>query len=68
MKYTAILYEAEEGGFWATCAEVPEANGQGQTRDEAIEDLKAAIELVLEYKRDHGQRVEKTQLFEIDVA
>ena len=68
MKYTAILHEAEEGGFWATCAEVPEANGQGETREAAIDDLKAAIELVLEYKREHGQKTETTQLLEIDVA
>ena len=68
MKYTAILHEAEEGGFWATCAEVPEANGQGETQEEAIEDLKAAVELVLNYKRDHGKRIEPTHLREIDVA
>jgi predicted RNase H-like HicB family nuclease len=68
MKYTAILHEAEEGGYWATCAEVPEANGQGETQQEAVDDLKAAIELVLQYKRDHGQSPEPTQLLEIDVA
>ena len=68
MKYTAIVYEAEDGGFWATCAEVPEANGQGETREQAIDDLKSAIELVVEYKREHGQRLEPAQLFEIDVA
>lgn len=68
MKYTAILHEAEEGGYWATCAEVPEANGQGETIEEAIEDLKAAVELMLDYKRDRGQRIEPTRVLQIDVA
>ena len=68
MKYTAILHEAEEGGFWATCAEVPEANGQGETENQALEDLKSSIQFVLEYQRDHGESPEPTRLIQIDVA
>ena len=68
MKYTAILHDAEEGGYWATCAEVPEANGQGETVEEALEDLKAAVELVLEDKRARGQRLEPTRVLEIELA
>ena len=30
-EFTAIIEKASEGGFWATCAEVPGANGQGET-------------------------------------
>ena len=36
----------------AVCPEVPEANGQGKTREACLEDLAAAIETVLEYKRE----------------
>ena len=47
-EFTAIIEPADEGGYWAYCLEVPGANGQGETLDEATEDLNAAIELVLE--------------------
>jgi predicted RNase H-like HicB family nuclease len=43
--------EQDENGDWcAAAALTPEAfaNGQGETRDEAIEDLKAAIVLLAE--------------------
>jgi predicted RNase H-like HicB family nuclease len=44
-KFTAIIHrgEPEEGGFWATCLEVPGANGQGETRTECLDNLAAAI-------------------------
>jgi predicted RNase H-like HicB family nuclease len=44
---TAIIEKAPEGGFWAICPEVPGANGQGETVEEAKENLKAAISLIL---------------------
>jgi predicted RNase H-like HicB family nuclease len=48
MKYefTAIIEEAPEGGFWAVCPEVPGANGQGETVEEAKESLREAIVLI----------------------
>ena len=52
--FTAIIHEAEEGGFWATCPEVPGANGQGETREEVLENLREAIDLVLECRRDEA--------------
>ena len=51
--YTAIV---ERDGEWfiAYCAEVPEANGQGKTREEAIESLLEAIELVRDDAREEA--------------
>jgi len=43
---TAIIEEAPEGGFWALCPEVPGANGQGETVEEAKESLSDAIALI----------------------
>jgi len=40
-----------EGGFWATCLEVPGANGQGETKEECLGDLRDAIQLLLEAER-----------------
>ena len=45
---TAIIEKAPEGGFWAICPEVPGANGQGETVEEAKEDLKKAVSLILD--------------------
>jgi predicted RNase H-like HicB family nuclease len=45
---TAIIEAAEEGGYWAICPEVPGANGQGETIEEAKESLKRAIQLILD--------------------
>ena len=55
-EFTAIVEPAAEGGFWAYCPEVPAANGQGETVEETLEDLAAAIEFVLETLREQGLR------------
>ena len=47
-----IIDKASEGGFWAICPEVPGANGQGETIEEAKENLKEAVELILEDRRE----------------
>jgi predicted RNase H-like HicB family nuclease len=44
---TAIIEKAPEGGFWAICPEVPGANGQGETVEEAKKNLKDAISLII---------------------
>ncbi len=45
---TAIIETAEEGGYWAICPEIPGANGQGETIEEAKKSLKYAVQLILE--------------------
>ena len=47
-EFTAILETAPEGGYWAMCPEIPGANGQGETIQEAKDSLRQAIELILE--------------------
>lgn len=49
---TAIIESAPEGGYWAICPEFPGANGQGDTIDEATENLRAAIRLLIEDRLD----------------
>ena len=46
-EFTAIVEAAPEGGYWAVCPEIPGANGQGETPDDAKESLRQAIELIL---------------------
>ncbi len=45
---TAIIESASEGGYWAICPEIPGANGQGETIEETKQNLKEAIELLIE--------------------
>ena len=57
-QFTYIIEPPEDDDPWylAFCPEVPEANGQGETEEAAIESLKGAIELVLEHRREEGTR------------
>ena len=55
-EFTAII---ERDGEWyiAYCPEIPDANGQGRTKDDAGGNLAEAIELILEDRREdalHG--------------
>ena len=54
-EFTAII-EQDESWFIAYSPEIPGANGQGQTKDEAIESLQEAILLILEDRREDGLR------------
>jgi predicted RNase H-like HicB family nuclease len=49
---TAIIEPAPEGGWWAICPDVPGANGQGETVEEAKDSLCAAVELIFEDRRE----------------
>ena len=50
-EFTAIIEPAPEGGYWAICPEIPGANGQGNTIEDAKDSLRQAIELILEDRR-----------------
>jgi predicted RNase H-like HicB family nuclease len=56
----AILHQGEpvEGGYWATCLEVPGANGQGQTKEECPANLREAVRLLLETEREEVFRLD----------
>ena len=53
---TAIIEKVPEGGYWAICPEVPGANGQGETVEEAKENLKEAVALILEDRLEDVKR------------
>ena len=54
-EFTAVV---ERDGEWfvAYCPEIPGANGQGRSKDEALDSLSAAISLILEDRREDGLR------------
>lgn len=55
-EFTAII---EQDGEWyiAYCPEIPGANGQGKSKNEARENLAEAIVLILQDRREEGLRV-----------
>ncbi len=55
-EFTAVIEPAEEGGFWAYCPEVPGANGQGESVEDAKKNLAAAIRLILKDRREDALR------------
>lgn len=55
-EFTAIIELATEGGYWAICPEVPGANGQGETIEEAKESLKSSIQLIFEDRLEDIRR------------
>ena len=50
-EFTAVFQEAPGGGYVAFVEELPGANTQGETLDEARENLREAVGLVLESNR-----------------
>ena len=54
-EFTAIF---ERDGEWhiAYCPEIPGANGQGRSKEEARQSLAEAITLILEDRREEGLR------------
>ncbi len=58
--FTAIVHRGEpgEGGYWATCLEVPGANGQGENREQCLENLGEAVRLILQTEREEVFRLD----------
>ncbi|MEK6300499.1 MAG: type II toxin-antitoxin system HicB family antitoxin [Acidobacteriota bacterium] len=54
-EFTAII-EQDDEWFLAYCPEIPGANGQGRTIEECRKSLTAAIEVILEDRREDGLR------------
>jgi predicted RNase H-like HicB family nuclease len=55
MKLTAVFQKAPEGGYIAFVEELPGANTQGETLDEARHNLIEAIEMALEANREFAE-------------
>ena len=54
-EFTAI-FEHEADWYIAYCPEIPGANGQGKTKEEARQSLADAISLILEDRREDTLR------------
>jgi len=57
MKYRVLIEQDEDGVFVAEVPSLPGCISQGQTRKEATENIKEAIELYLESLEAHNEAV-----------
>ena len=54
-EFTAII-ERDGDWFIGYCPEIPGANGQGRTKEECLQSLSDAINLILEDRREDALR------------
>ena len=57
MDYTVVIRKAPDGVFIGSCPVVPEAHTQGQTYDECLANMKEAIEVSLEFRKECGEEI-----------
>jgi len=53
MDYTAIIEKSDDGYFVGQLQEIPEVIAQGKTIDELNQNLLDALQLVIDYQREH---------------
>jgi predicted RNase H-like HicB family nuclease len=58
-EYTIEIHEEEEGGYSGRCLDVPGVNSQGETLEELEENMKEAIQLVLDYLEDKKKELKE---------
>ncbi|HJH32615.1 MAG TPA: type II toxin-antitoxin system HicB family antitoxin [Methanosarcinaceae archaeon] len=66
MKFTIKLEESDEGGYTVQCLELPAAISEGNTKEEALKNIKEAIQLVLEVMQEQAQAY--TEVFKVEVT
>ena len=65
MKYRVYLEQDEDGVFVATCPALPGCVSEGQTRAEALENIREAIGGYLKSLKKHGDPVPPSILEEV---
>ncbi len=65
--FEVYLEEAEEGGYVVTCPELPGCVSEGETREEALANIKDAIQGYLEVLRRHGQQLPRVEVETVEV-
>lgn len=58
IEMTAVFEPCDEGGYIAYIEEIPGINSQGETIDEAKENLSDAINMIFEERRSNSNRKE----------
>ncbi len=67
MKIKVIVHEAEEGGYWAEVPSIPGCATQGETFEELLKNLYAAVEGCLSVEVSAPKATGKDRVVEIIV-
>lgn len=67
MKLKIVVHLADEGGYWAEVPALPGCMSQGETRREAVENLREAIAAWLAASGDRTPIPRDAEFEEIDV-
>jgi predicted RNase H-like HicB family nuclease len=67
MKYRVILTRDEDGIFIAECPALAGCVSQGQTREEALENIRDAMKGYLASLKKHHDSIPSDEVVEIDV-
>jgi len=54
MKLPVTIYQDEEGWYVVECPVIPGCMSQGKTEEEALQNIREAIQLCLEVRREQG--------------
>ena len=57
-KYTVVIHQEQDGGFWAEVPALPGCYSQGETVEELIRNVREAVIGVLEVMKEQGRRPE----------
>ena len=69
MKFAITLEQDEDGYILVSCPALPGCHSQGRTKEEAIANIKEAIQGYIASVRKHGEPVPSiTEVAEIEVA
>lgn len=68
MKLTAVFEPCAEGGYACWLEEIPEAVSQGDTLEEARSNLRDALALVMEQRREEAREAMSAAAFEEELV
>ena len=57
MEYTVVIRKAPDAFYIASCPVIPEAHAQGETYEECVANIKEALELCLECRKERGEEI-----------
>jgi predicted RNase H-like HicB family nuclease len=70
VEYSVVLHVADEGGFWVEVPALPGCYSQGETREEALTNVRESIEVYLEALEERGDAIPRDEdvVFTVTVA
>ncbi len=60
LSFQVQLTQEADGGYCVTCPVLPGCHSQGGTIDEALANIREAIELTIEDMHEHGEPIPET--------